>query len=194
MSPREEDERAQIAHAVREAKRTIFERDITPQEFYALLCRYPYLEVCAAGATTPPLGTVPTVITAKNGWKIYDYGDILASGCHELIAYLWVLEDSEEGGGEGGEGGGDYGTIVQQAADVVKHMLLLAKQKGWPASEIVSGHYPLQRLYWVLADLSGHKVDNFKPSLEDYVVRRWVGALQEKTFVMPKYPHSQGRR
>ncbi len=191
MSPREEDERNQITQAVREAKRTLFERDITPQEFYALLCCYPYLEICAAGASPPPRGTEPKIIVAKNGWKIYDYGDFMATGCHELVAYLWVLEDSEEGGGEGG---GDYGTIVKQAAEVVQQMLSLAKQKGWPASEIISGHYPLQRLYWIFADLSGHKVDNFKPGLEDYVVRRWIQALQENRFERPKYAVQSGKR
>ncbi len=185
----EDDERQQLADALQEAKRTIFEREVTPKEFYALLCRYPYLEVREAGTSMPPVGFTPTVITAKNGWKIYDYGNFLASGCHELMAYLWVLEDSEEGGGEGG---GDYGTIVQQAADVVEQMLLLARKKGWASSDIVSGHYPLQRLYWVLADLSSHKVANFEPSLEDYVVRRWVSALRSNNFVMPKYPQ-QGR-
>lgn len=189
----EDDERQQLNAALREARRTIFERDITPQEFYALLCRYPYLEVCETGQPPTTIGTTPAIITAKNGWKIYDYGHFLASGCSELIAYLWVLEDSEEGG-EGGEGGG-YGTIVQQAADVVEHMLLLAKQKGWESSDIITGHYPLQRLYWILSDLSGHKVANFEPSLEDYVVRRWVEALRNKNFVMPKYPRPQsGRR
>ena len=71
----EKEERRQLAAVLEEANRTIFDRDITPQEFYALLCRYPYLEVRQTGYTTPPPGTVPTIITAKNGWKIYDYGD-----------------------------------------------------------------------------------------------------------------------
>lgn len=187
----EDDERQQIAAALQEARRTIFERNLTPQEFYALLCRYPYLEVCETGQPPTTIGSTPTIITAKNGWKIYDYGHFLASGCSELIAYLWILEDSE--GGDGGEGGG-YGTIVQQAADVVEQMLAMAKQKGWASSDIVTGHYPMQRLYWILSDLSGHPVSNFDPSLEDYVVRRWVEALRNKKFVMPTYPYPQGRR
>ncbi len=183
-----EDERQQLDAALREARRTIFEREVTPQEFYALLCRYPYLEVRQTGKRLPPLGTAPTIITAKNGWKIYDYGHFLASGCHELMAYLWVQEDSE-----GGDGGG-YGTIVQQAAEVVEQMLALGIQKGWTSSDIISGHYPLQRLYWILSDLMGHKVSNFEPSLEDYVVRRWVEALRKKEFVMPRYPQQQRGR
>jgi hypothetical protein len=189
----EDDERQQLAAALHEARRTIFEREVTPQEFYALLCRYPYLEVRQTGKRLPPLGTTPKIITAKNGWKIYDYGHFLATGCHELMAYLWVLEDSEDGGGEGGDGHG-YGTIVQQAADVVEQMLAMAKEKGWTSSDIISGHYPLQRLYWILSDLSGHKVSNFEPSLEDYVVRRWVEALRKKEFVMPRYPQQQRGR
>ena len=184
MTPNEKNEREQIAQAVREARRTLFDRPVTPQEFYALLSLYPYLEVCSKGAFMPPLGTEPTIITTKNGWKIYDYGDVMATGCHELIARLWVEEDSEDGGGEGG---GDYGTIVKQSAEVVKYMFMLAKQKGWPSSEIISGHYPLQRLYWAFAMLSNYKIDNFNPGLEDYVVLRWIQALEAKTFVMPRY-------
>ena len=190
----EESERDQLSQIMHEARRTLFDRDITPQEFYALLCRYPYLEVRKTETAMPAPGVPPTIITAKNGWKIYDYGDFMVSGCYELIAQLWVLNDSENGGGdEGGEGGGGYGTIVQQTADVVQQMLALALQKGWPTSEIVSGHYPLQRLYWILASLSNHEVSNFERTLEDFVVWRWIKALREKEFVMPKYPYPQGR-
>ncbi len=191
MCPEPNENRAILNEVLAKAKLSIFEREMTPQEFYALMCRYPYLEVCEQGKSILEPGAVPKIVTAKNGWKIYDYGHFMASGCHELIAYLQVLEDSE--GGEGGEGGG-YGTIVQQSVDVVAEMLALAQQKGWTASDIVSGHYPLQRLYWVLSDLAGLKVNNFDPSLEDYVVRRWVSALKAKTFYQPKYPHPAAGR
>ena len=56
-------QRDDMDQAVQEAMETIFDHPITPQEFYFLLSRYPYLQICNADDPFIPEGKeIPEVI------------------------------------------------------------------------------------------------------------------------------------
>jgi len=175
-----EDSAKALRDEVRSVVANIFEREITPQEFYYLLSRYPYLEICDVDYPYIDKGTKPEIIVASNGWHIYNYGTVIAAGSHELIAMMRVKQKKEEDGEEGGAG-----TIVQQYSDVAMEMMDLAKKIGWRLAEIVAGYHPMRRMAWIAGELIDYPLKGFNPSREDYVVYRWVSQIKNKQLYPP---------
>lgn len=169
----------------------IFERPITPQEFYYLLSCYPYLIVCNADYPYIDQGKKPIITQAKNGWPIFNFNNVIYAGSNILFAELngkGKLSVKQKEDDEGGNG-----TIVKQFSDVAYEVMALAKQLGWPMIEIVSGFYPMQRMAWIAASEHNYEVKGFEPSVEDEVVRSWVTKLHkgklyptEKPIIQPK--------
>lgn len=182
-----EKEAELLKQQVVNAQQTIFQRDLTPTEFYYLLSRYPYLEICNVDYPYIDNATIPIIHTADNGWKIYDYGSVLATGCYELIGYLYGREKAQQASkDEGGEGGN--GTIIQQYSDVAFAIINMAIDKGWAAAEIISGFYPMQRMAWIAAKMKGYELKGFTSSVEDHVVSRWVSRLKQGELYPPATP------
>ncbi len=171
-----------LKQEVRSAVSNIFERDITPQEFYYLMSRYPYLELCDADYPFIDKGTKPKIITAETtGWKIYNYGTVLAVGSHELVAMMRAKEnkdDDDEGG---------TGTIVQQYSETAMEMVALAKKQGWRMAEIVAGFYPMQRMAWIAGEMQDYALKGFDPGREDYVVLHWVSQIKKGKLYPPEH-------
>ena len=171
---------------VKDATKSVFERDITPDEFFYLMGCYPYLEICDTDYPFIDAGTKPKIIDMPNGWKIFDFKSVLVAGNSELLqrerSYPrpgsnlppGIAEDDDE------EGGGGYGTIVAQYASTAQQMIAVAMQKGWSAAEVISGFYPMQRLAWVTAREKGYRLKGFEPTAEDYVVANWIEKMHRK--------------
>jgi|GEM_PF-3030938 len=187
-------EALEIEREVQRAKANIYNRNITPQEFYYLLSRYPYLQLCDANYPYVDQGTQVEILETECGWKVYNYRTLLASGCHELMAMLLAHEarfpekkkEEDEGGSEGGASGS--GTIVRQYSETAFEMMLLAKTLGWSAAAVVGGFYGMQRMAWVAGELIDYPLKGFEPTAEDYVVLRWTSSLYEGTLYPPKIP------
>lgn len=174
------DEFDAIKQQVAVAQQSIFEREISAKEYYYLLSRYPYLEICNTDYPYIDRGSKPTVTKAKNGWPIYNYGNVIASGCYELLGILYGQEEDDDEGG--------HGTIVQQYTDVAYAMVALAIELGWPAVDIVSGFYPMQRMAWIAAELADYKLHKFDPSFEDYAIKNWESARRAGKLYPPEKP------
>lgn len=155
---------------IKQSMDNVFERSVTPQEFYYLLSCYPYLTICNADYPYIDSGTKPTITYAKNGWPILNFNSVICAGSNILFAELngkkpLSKQDEDEGGN---------GTIVKQYSDVAYEAMALAHQLGWPTIEILSGFYPMQRMAWIAAMENNYSIKGFDPSIEDEVVRNWV--------------------
>ncbi len=179
---------------ISKAYESIFSRPITPQEFYFLLSRYPFLQICDADYPYIDAGTEAKVVHAQNGWIMHSYGTVIYSGGHELLLQQLVemkqrqrQQEREDEGGDGGDEGGS-GTIVKQYTDVAFEMIELAMLLGWRAAEVITGFYPMQRMAWIAASEHGFSLKGFEPSKEDQVVRNWVMKLRTGTLYPPAKP------
>ena len=171
---------------IQDAMESIFDRPITPQEFYFLLSRYPYLQICDVEHPYIDEGVVPKVTTSPSGWEIHNYGTVVRSGSYELLAYLTQARLREGGEGEGDIGG--HGTIVRQYTDVAFMMIQIAIENGWSGAEILSGFYPMQRMAWIAAREAGYSLKGFLASDEDRVVEDWVRRIRKGDLYPPKKP------
>lgn len=175
---------------LRKAKANIFNREITQQELYYLLGRYPYLELCDADYPYVDKAKGLEIITAKTGWKIYNYGSVIASGCHELMALLLSEEHHKREkrlSKEDDEGSGS-GTIIRQYSETAMEMMALAKSLGWRMAEVVAGYYSMQRMAWVAGEAMGYPLKGFHPTQEDYVVLHWSSQLRKGQLYPPQQP------
>jgi hypothetical protein len=179
----------QLWNDIKQSIANVFERDMTPQEFYYLLSCYPYLTVCNAEYPYVDQGVKPTVTYAKNGWPILNFKTVIYAGSNALFAELrgkGKRETAAEGKKEDDEGGN--GTIVKQFSDVAYEVMTLAHQLGWPTIEIISGFYPMQRMAWIAGLESNYSVTGFEPSIEDEVVRGWVTKLHQGKLYPTRLP------
>ncbi len=170
--------------AVKSAVDNVFERDLTPDEFFYLLSCYPHLELCNIDYPYIDPGTKAEVIKMPNGWQVLDLQSVITTSASELQqrrhAYprlgsslsLSTHDDDEEGGG--------HGTIVKQFADIAEAMIDLAIKKGWKAAEIISGYYPMQRVAWVVSMERNYELRGFEPTGEDLVVADWISQVRNK--------------
>jgi hypothetical protein len=182
----------QLWGEVKEMMGSLYERPLTPLEFYYLLSCYPYLEICDVDYPYIEPGKKPKVFLAKNGWPVFDYGSVLCSGVYELFArpdgkipQLLEVED-----GDGGDEGGN-GTVVNQYTDAAFLLIDLAMEKGWKAAEVISGFYPMQRMAWIASTLKGYLLKGFDPTPEDRVVQVWVEKLKKGEMYPSKQPFVQ---
>ena len=162
----------------------VFERDVTPDEFFYLLSCYPHLELCNADYPYVDPDTKREIITMPNGWRILDLQSVITTSASELLqrrhAYPRLGSSLPWATDEDDEGGGGYGTIVKQFSDMAEAMIDLAIKKGWEAAEIVSGYYPMQRVAWIVSTERNYELKGFEPTGEDFVVANWVSQVREK--------------
>ncbi len=162
----------------------IWDRNMTPQEFYYLLSRYPYLEICDQEKPYQEPGSRPKFIKSQSGWIIHDFGNVIrTSGCdlpykelQRLYKTLITDYKEEDDQGEGGQGEGGpqrSGTITGQMVTTAYELILLAQER-WGKGQIVSGFYGMQRAAWVAAHRAGFELSGFNPTVEDNVVYNWV--------------------
>jgi len=190
------------------ARQDAIDRPITHEEFYYLLSKYPYLEICDAKLTDIEPSNPLMKRKAKTGWIIHDYGNILRVAQSELASLLQYginpsatpgllsgkpTEEGGEGGeggetGKGGEGGeGDeglgelkpLGTIVAQFVKTAEELIGIA-QSRWDGAQIIGGFYGMQRAAWVMAEIEEYELKGFDPTAEDKVVYYWVKQLLKK--------------
>lgn len=171
---------------------SVFDREITPQEFYYILSCYPYLEICDADYPYIDDKVEPKITIHENtNWKIIDYGSVLATGACELLtkkyrkpggARAQVEAEAEVEEQEGS------GTIALQYQDMAELMINLAMEKGWSRAEIISGFYPMQRIAWILAEEKGYTLKGFDATPEDVVVQGWITRLRQGKLYPPGTP------
>ena len=193
------DEAQQVWEAAKGAIDNVFERPISPQEFYYLLSCHPYLEICDADNPYVDDTTPPKVYQAKSGWTIIDYGSLLATGHNSLSARELAMRHKQELEAGEEEEGSEGGTMSRQMLETVFELIQIAMRNGWNCSEIVSGFYPMQRLAWIAAAENNFAIKGFNPTSEDRVVQNWVMKLRDKKFYPGTKPifiptDSAGRR
>jgi hypothetical protein len=174
----------EISDIAGQAFASIFNRKITQEEYLYLLSRYPFIEVCDDENRFLDNSKLPKRIVAKNGWQIFDYGNAMFASGNEFLNLAHRKQKAlEEGEDEGGNG-----TIVQQFTDVAFLVIQLAKERGWNAINLLNGYYPMLRMAWIAAEIAGIKVENFEPTVEDYVVYNWVDKMKRHLFYPPEKP------
>jgi len=146
----------------------------------AYLCDYvyPFLQIASSDYILADL--TPQVITAPNGWRILDYGEILS---------VAVPHEQNIAG---------HGTIVQQQFDIAFAVIEIAKQKGWGnetgdeggegelkpvAAQILGGTPMMRRFAGFAAKILGIKLDGFEPTAEDL---KWMEKLYERYMIREK--------
>lgn len=72
-------------------------RPYTYEDFYAILGKYPYIEVSHLEATHYPT-TAPKIIESSVGWKIHYYDQLIASSQSELLTLLLTGVDLSDAG------------------------------------------------------------------------------------------------
>ena len=184
------DEIKAVQNLAKEAQQSIFDRDITPTEFYYLLGRYPYLEIANAADRVIDPSVAPEQYRTKTGWQALDFGNVLIIGSSELQALDRVHRKARaiaagESIDEGDEG--SDGTIVGQYAEAAFDLINIAIGKQWPSAEIISGYYPMRRMAWIAAAEVKFSLYGFEPTTEDRVVQNWAMKLRDKKL----YPKSR---
>jgi hypothetical protein len=121
-----------------------------------------------------------SIIEAKNGWKIMDYGDVLSAS---------ALHDKEASSGSG--------TIIKQQFDVAFAMMELVKKRNWhdgdggndgsgegelkpSEAEILGGTPMMCRFAWLAAEILKIKLNGFTPTAED---QKWLEALYSRHLI-----------
>lgn len=181
-------EQAALIKALRDAnmpsQQEIWERDVTHEEFYYLLGRYPYLELC--NMDDPEATDTPVRLhKAQSGWLIHCYDNILCSASMELpiteirrlyksllgetVSATQLAKDEETG--EGGRG-----TLQAQIIKTAYEMVQIAYDQ-WQNVKIVGGFYGMKRAAWVAAKRFGKVLEGFNPTAEDKVVLYWASKL-----------------
>lgn len=179
------NEAKEVWKAAQAAIDSVFEREITPQEFYYLLSCYPYLEICDANNPYIDETKPPEIYHSRVGWTVVDYGSVLITGACEYsarsLARLRRQHLEEEG--ESGDDVSGGGTIVRQFSEATFDLINIAQnEKKWKATEIVSGYYPMQRMAWIAANEVKLPLKGFSPTAEDRVVQNWVMKLRDRKF------------
>jgi len=166
------------------------DRPITEDDIYALLGRYPYVEITDPNNRQVAENAVPEIIASEAGWLIHDYGNLLRATAGEAnMGYRkQTAETDDEAGGEaGGASLERHGTLVNQGFLTAINMAAIAYAR-WQGAHINRGYYPLQRAIWIAAetiktDGKDFNLTGFDASIEDDVVRYWakeIGGLAEK--------------
>ncbi len=189
-------ERAKLIKALREQhmpdQTAIWERDITHEEFYHLLSRYPYLELHNVDKPKPLINDTAQLHKARSGWIIHDHNDVICASSTELPIsevrrlYNTLLgettataksaasaadSDDDEDGGEGGRG-----TLQAQMITTAYEMVQMAYNR-WKNVAIIGGFYGMKRAAWVAAMRFGKQLTGFEPTSEDKVVLYWANKL-----------------
>lgn len=176
---------SEISALAKQGFKTIFDRDITREEYLYLLSCYPFIEVCDDTNRFIDNTKLPEVIIAENGWRVFDCGNAIFASGNEYLNLAHRKQKARETGDE--EGGGN-GTIVQQFTDIAFLVVKMAKARGWPAINLLDGYYSMLRMAWIAAEFAQLKVANFEPTMEDYVVYSWVDKMKKGTFYPPEKP------
>jgi len=154
----------------------VLTRPISEADFYYLLGKYPYLEICDPAAPVIITGRKAHISKSSAGWSIHDYGNVIRTSFCEALDNkrpppLWSEQDETGEGGAGSFTG--RGTIVQQMFNTAFDLINMARQR-WGSVQIVAGFYSMQRAAWIAAMMSDSTLEGFDPTPEDYVVYNWA--------------------
>ncbi len=144
-------------------------RPLSDVDFYYLLSRYPYLNLCESSKFFDVAGRKPTLIEASSGWTIYDYGYALAACVGRLGFGSYGAEDEDDGGG-GGVSVEGKGTLVNQYTQTAFDMVALAMERAWDGIHVVSGFYGMVRAAWMASKAQDYSLSGFNPSMSDEVI------------------------
>lgn len=173
-----------MSELIKKSLETIFERSITQQEYFYLLGQYPYIELCDHENPYLDQTRAPNIITADNGWHIFDYGNALFSSGNEWVSAArrkkkqMEIEEEESGSG----------TIIKQFTDIAFLLIEMIEKKGWVGIDFLGGYYSMLRMAWIAAERKKLKYYHFEPTMEDYVVYHWVDKIKNKVLYPPEKP------
>jgi hypothetical protein len=142
-----------------------------------LINKYPFIQVVN---TTGLFEDVKLeFITAQSGWKIFYYGDALATSpgeflfgggdYTELLRQVLLTEEETSKGGEssGGMVNPGKGTIFNQIFDTASDIVSLIMKYGWGGIEIVDGTAFMKAALWAVAKASDVYIEGYTPTEED---------------------------
>jgi hypothetical protein len=161
------------------AKDNLFDRPVKQEELYYLLSLYPFIVLCNADNAFLSPDEQPTRFRTKNGWIVVEYADAIVMGTNYWEAERYASEHNLKG----------LGTLSKQALDAMIELVEhIKKKKRWARLEVITGHYPLQRLAWIISTELEFPVIGFSPQPEDEVVRRWFKKIRARVLYPPEYP------
>lgn len=153
-----------------------WKRRVSAGDVLYLLDQCPFLQITNTAVSSPvPLSSL-TLVSARSGWKIHDYGGhALSSSPGELLfggrRVRGKKNEEDEGGAIAMPGAG---TLVNQAVITAFEMVELAKQHGWAGVQFVDGHPLMAWAAWMQAEDSDLGMEGYTPTARDYLKRRRI--------------------
>ncbi len=157
---------------------------ISARDVVYLLDHCPFLEISDPRQQPPAQDIQPLkIVTARSGWKIHDFKNMLSSSPGELL--YGNPNEEDEGGGSGGRFP-KAGTLINQAVITAFEMIEIAERHGWPGIQLVDGHPLMVWAAWVQTLDSGMEIEGYTPTAKDYAKWRRLKSARPETGVSPR--------